>query len=555
MYGFMHKASIAAAAFVLILAAGRAEAAKKAVNGKIAFQSNRDGNAEIYVMNADGSAQTRLTNASTPNSGPSWSPDGTKIAFVANNSGIAVMNGDGTNAVIVNPSGVFQADPAWSPDGANIVFESSRDGNLEIYLMSADGSNVNRLTNNAAGDFTPSFSPDGKKIVFYSDRDGNDEIYVMNRDGSAQTRLTNNPASDAWPRFAPNGRIIFVRIVSGTSQIFVIDADGSNAQQLTFSSGGNFAPAVSPDGSQIVFYSFRDGNFEIYSMNFDGSNQTRRTNNAAVDVLPSWQPVLGIDTVGVYRPSTGQWLLRTSNTAGAPNITLTFGGQPGDLPVTGDWNGDGQTDIGIFRNGTFLLGVLKTQDFCIPCAPVTSVEAQPEFTFGQAGDRPIAGDWDGDGMDEVGVYRDGTSPSPSTFLLRVRKITFSRPCPACPLVPTTTFVTESHFFGNQGDLPVAGDWDNDGKDTIAVFHADPDGVFLLTNDFSEAEASSSFGALGDLPVAGGWNPPVPDRVGLFHPSTATFSLATSFAAPPNIVFTFGSAGDLPVTGHWTPLGN
>ncbi|NIO48958.1 MAG: DUF5050 domain-containing protein [Candidatus Aminicenantes bacterium] len=110
---------------------------------KIAFQSNRDGSWEIYVMNADGSEQKRLTNNHTGGVSPSWSPDGKKIAF-----------------------------------------QSDRDENREIYVMNADGSEQKRLTNNRANDLYPSWSPDGKKIAFFSDRDGNWEIYVMNADGS-----------------------------------------------------------------------------------------------------------------------------------------------------------------------------------------------------------------------------------------------------------------------------------------------------------------------------------------------------------------------------------
>jgi Tol biopolymer transport system component len=128
---------------------------------KIAFASMRDGGIvnQIYVMNSDGTGQTRLSyNTSFNDVMPSWSPDGTKIAF-----------------------------------------QSDRDGNFEIYVMSADGSNQTRLTNNSSNDQVPCWSPDGTKIAFGSDRDGNFEIYVMNADGYNQTRLTNNSAQDALP--------------------------------------------------------------------------------------------------------------------------------------------------------------------------------------------------------------------------------------------------------------------------------------------------------------------------------------------------------------------
>jgi hypothetical protein len=130
--------------------------------GRIAFASNRDGNFEIYVMNADGSGVTRLTN---------------------------------------NPANDWQ--PSWSPDGRRIAFVSDRNGNPKIYVMNADGSGQTNLTNNPGIDWDPSWSPDGKRIAFDSNRDGNYEIYIMNADGSGVTRLTYNPADDTRPSWSP----------------------------------------------------------------------------------------------------------------------------------------------------------------------------------------------------------------------------------------------------------------------------------------------------------------------------------------------------------------
>jgi TolB protein len=147
------------------------------INGKIAFTSNRDGNFEIYVMNSDGSGETRLTIGAASEDSPAWSPDGNKIAFV-----------------------------------------SDRDGNREIYVMNADGSGEKRLTNNPAVDDSPAWSPDGTKIAYNSNRDGNTEIYVMNAaDGSGQTRMTHatNPANTFYyPSWSPDGtKITFSEVV------------------------------------------------------------------------------------------------------------------------------------------------------------------------------------------------------------------------------------------------------------------------------------------------------------------------------------------------------
>ena len=110
---------------------------------QIAFETNRDGNHEIYVMSTSGSGQTNLTN---------------------------------------NPA--IDVDPTWSSDGTRIAFGTDRDGNGEIYIMNPDGSGVSNLTNSVGWDYDPAWSPDGTRIAFVSDRNGNPEIYVMNADGS-----------------------------------------------------------------------------------------------------------------------------------------------------------------------------------------------------------------------------------------------------------------------------------------------------------------------------------------------------------------------------------
>ena len=262
--------------------------------GQIAFVSNRDGNNEIYAMNADGSNQTRLTNNPTFDNGPSFARDGSKIAFFSDRDGnqeIYVMNADGSNQTRLTNNQAIDISPSFSPDGSKIAFVSNRDGNQEIYVMNADGSNQTRLTNNSAVDELPSFSGDGSKIAFGSNRDGNVEIYAMNADGSNQTRLTNNTAFDDGPSFSRDGsKIAFVSARDGGDEIYIMNADGSNQTRLTNNSPlvTDFYPSFGPDGSKIAFSSDRDGNFEIYLMNADGSNQTPLSNNPATDFSPSF---------------------------------------------------------------------------------------------------------------------------------------------------------------------------------------------------------------------------------------------------------------------------
>lgn len=183
---------------------------------RLAFQSYRDGNWEIYVADGDGSGETRLTS----------------------NAASDVL-------------------PRLSHDAERVVFASNRDGNYEIYTIKVDGNGLVRLTSNGASDLDPAWSPDGTRIAFASNRDGNYEIYVMNADGTGVTRMTNDGADDYQPAWSPNGAQIAFSTSRGApantgGRIWVMNANGSNQHYL---GGNNFSerPAWSPDGTKIGF--------------------------------------------------------------------------------------------------------------------------------------------------------------------------------------------------------------------------------------------------------------------------------------------------------------
>jgi Tol biopolymer transport system component len=323
--------------------------ARGSFNGKLAFSSDRHNSGlSIWTMNVDGSSVTRLTTdkARTANlppfvhvreDSPSWSPDGTRIAFISNRNSIFslyVMNADGTNPSLITDRVPSLLSAVWSPDGQRIAVvggtlfaADTGNGVSDIYLINVNDGTLTKLTNDSGFNLNPAWSPDGRQIVFSSNRDadGRSKLWVMNADGSSQRRLTDvhnaaNPIfyGDTTPSWSPDGtKILFTgsRDFNGTrncfsvncSEIFVMNSDGTNDGAITNdpNRGGVFQnPRWSPDGTKIVT-SLQLGTINdvkasidlgraIIVMNADGSNSvnlSNRTDHAFFDVSPDWQPL------------------------------------------------------------------------------------------------------------------------------------------------------------------------------------------------------------------------------------------------------------------------
>jgi hypothetical protein len=182
----------------------------------------------------------------------------------------------------------------------------------------------------------------------------------------------------------------------------------------------------------------------------------------------------GTPSIGTYSVSDHTFRLRNSNDAGPPDYVVPFGG-PGDYPIVGDWDGDGTITIGVFNRNTALFS-LRNEN--------SAGKADITFTFGLPGDVPVAGDWDGDGDTTVGVYR----PQISTFYLRKDNAAGN------PDIGAT--------FGAAGDLPITGDWTGRGQDTIGLYRPSL-GMFLLrrSNNTGIADVGFAFGIANDKPSA------------------------------------------------------
>ena len=269
----------------------------------IAFESNRDGNNEIHVMNPDGSDQTRLTFDSRNDQRPDISPNGQQIVF-----------------------------------SSNRITAENTEGDFEIFVMNSDGSDVSQLTFNAADDSWPRWSPNGKWIAFHSNLDGNYEIYIIRPDGTDLTRVTDYPGLDQYPEWSPNGKQLAIR---RDLELYLIDNDGSNPVQLTFTTPPTINQMASwtPDGKQLAFLSTREGYPSVFVMDVDGSNQINLTPRP--DTVAPWSSrAPGWSRNGQYiyftgrRPETSvNENIFVMNADGAGVTQLTFTGVNAEAAV------------------------------------------------------------------------------------------------------------------------------------------------------------------------------------------------------------------------------
>jgi Tol biopolymer transport system component len=295
-------ALVAACMAALVVAVVKpAEAAFPGRNGKIAFagilhsETQTTNNGDIYTTRPGTFKLVNITNTlSAREFFPAWSPDGKKIVYQrqpigGGDSDIYVMNARGKGNKRLTDSGFGGHSPAWSPDGSKIAFVSNRDpSGVDIYIMDADGGNVRRLTNNTRlFNERPSWSPDGTKIAFQSTASGDDdwEIYTINVDGTGETALTNNETSDVLPDWSPDGQRIAFNASNG---IYVMNADGTEPRRVW----SGVDPSWSPDGTKITFVTGDGtGNGEIATVNLDGSGLTFHTKDPTLNVMqPDWQP-------------------------------------------------------------------------------------------------------------------------------------------------------------------------------------------------------------------------------------------------------------------------
>jgi formylglycine-generating enzyme required for sulfatase activity len=315
---------------------------------------------EIQLMDADSAEQGSadmwpLTDNSSDDISPAWSPDGQRVAFLSESDASfdiyvldveAALQGTGEpRRLTKTPADEY--DPSWSPDGTQIAFSSGRGGGWGIYVMDvpgggeADGGQAmpapRKLTGEAGRLATLDWSPDGTHIVFESSRDGNRELYLMAvpgegdaaaGDGEPPTllRLTDNDVTDFAPDWSPDGmQIAYASLHGGNYDIYIMEADGSNPRRLTTGQADDWWPDWSPDGEQIVFSSFDHSRsqeryyHEVFVMRANGRGLRRLTTSTADDWYAAWRPEAATEA---FPPAEAS--LRDAWTRPADNMAMVY---------------------------------------------------------------------------------------------------------------------------------------------------------------------------------------------------------------------------------------
>jgi Tol biopolymer transport system component len=284
-----------------------------AANGLVAFVDGGLRGGELYVQGADGTGRRQLTSGSS-DSYPTWSRDGTKLAFyrLVHRPGplsIWVINADGSGLRSV--TGAMEVgrpdDPSlvsWAPDGASLIFSSAfANAGPAIFAVRVDGTNLDQVVGPELWPLSPVWSPDGTTIAFKGGKSDADRgLYVMNADGTGARRLTRQPAADTYsftlPQWSPDGRqlLYYAEAGGGSHDIWIVNADGSGERDLTptLPPVDEYWPAWSPDGTRIAYGVSSNGLFtsDVVVMDADGGQaQMLSRQGVSPQTMPiSWSP-------------------------------------------------------------------------------------------------------------------------------------------------------------------------------------------------------------------------------------------------------------------------
>ena len=310
-------------------------ATRPPIPGTIAFESATGPHPDLIVSNTEGRPQQRF--ASTLAAGeaaPTWSPDGTQIAFTSDRTGVwhLYVAGLTSKPLPIGRAGVAsEVDPAWSPDGSRIAFATTDvkgTSHVSVADVGTSGTAID-LTKGPALDGDPAWSPTGDRVAFDRVTDGSSDLWAVDLRGRAVPLTRGTALDEANPTWAPDGKHIAFDAADakGNLDVYVLDLVTGEERRLTQEPSLDFQPAWSPDGTQIAFTSDRSGDWDIWVMNADGTGVRDLSRNPkGTDDSPAWRPA-------TTAHNATRSALRTVQSAFICDLPL---GGPGHNPLNGD---------------------------------------------------------------------------------------------------------------------------------------------------------------------------------------------------------------------------
>ncbi len=289
--------ALIAAAVLILSTAHPANANFRGSNGLIAFDTARDGDTEIYAYAPDGTFTNLSNDPAYDDRAPRWSPDGARITFFKHlpddrqTSEIWIMDADGSNQTQLTDGNRAEV-PAFLSDGRIVFSRQADDGSWHTWIMNPDGSGLVQVTAGSDAELWPSPAPHGTRIAYSAAYSGSMQIYTMKADGSNVHQVTWAPGNAYQSDWSPSGNTIVYRseVEGDRTELFVSHLDGTGIRQLTDSPDVTETfPSWAPDGTMLVYAGESEGGIGIYAYDLAAGESTLIIPDAG---YPSWQPVL-----------------------------------------------------------------------------------------------------------------------------------------------------------------------------------------------------------------------------------------------------------------------